>query len=159
MTIVILNFPEDAVPLIDAYFPAGTLDADQKNELAEGLTTALLRAERAPDTEFFRKIAWCYLHELPADGVRSAAQPATTFRIEMTTPEGALSDRRRAEVVAAATDVVASVVGEIDGEPPATWVLCKEIDEGSWGAGGAVIAFSALREAAAAQREAATATT
>ena len=146
------------MPLIDAYFPAGTLNADQKNELAESLTTALLRAERAPDTEFFRRIAWCYLHELPADGVRSAGQPATTFRIEMTTPAGALSDRRRAEVVASATEVVARVVGEVDGEPPATWVLCKEIAEGSWGAGGHVIAFNALRDAALAERDAAPAT-
>jgi phenylpyruvate tautomerase PptA (4-oxalocrotonate tautomerase family) len=143
------------MPLIDAYYPAGTLNADQRNELAEGLTTALLRAERAPDTEFFRKVAWTFLHELPAEDVRSAAQPATLFRIEMTTPEGALSDRRRAELVAAATEVVTRVVGEIDGEPPATWVLCREIAEGSWGAGGHVIAFKALRDAAAAERDAA----
>ena len=143
------------MPLIDAYFPAGILSAEQKSELAEGLMTKLLRAERAPDTEFFRKVTWVYLHELPAENVLSAAQPAALFRIDVTTPEGALSDRRRAELVAGATEVVANVVGEIDGEAPATWVLCKEIDEGSWGAGGAVIAFSALREAAAAQREAA----
>ena len=146
------------MPLIDAYIPAGVLDSGQKTELAEGLMTKLLRAERAPDTEFFRKVTWVYLHELPTDNVRSAGRPATLFRIDVTTPEGALSDRRRAELVAGATEVVARVVGEIDGEPPATWVLCKEIDEGSWGAGGHVIAFKALRDAAAAQRETAPAT-
>jgi hypothetical protein len=32
------------------------------------------------------------------------------------------------------------------------WVLCREIDEGSWGAGGQVIRFQQLREAAAAER-------
>lgn len=138
------------MPLINAYFPAGILSTEQKSELAEGLMTKLLRAERAPDHEFFRKITWVYLHELPAENVLSAAQPAPLFRIDVTTPEGALSDRRRAELVAGATEVVTNVVGAIDGEPPATWVLCNEIAEGSWGAGGAVISFQALRDAAAA---------
>jgi len=76
------------MPLIDAYFPAGILSAEQKSELAEGLMTRLLRAERAPDTEFFRKVTWVYLHELPAENVLSAARPAALFRIDVTTPEG-----------------------------------------------------------------------
>ena len=33
------------------------------------------------------------------------------------------------------------------------FVLCREIDEGSWGAGGQVIHFQQLREIAKAQRE------
>ena len=137
------------MPLLEVTFPAGALDATQKETLAEGLTTVLLRAERAPDTEFFRTIAWCYLHELPAEHVLSAAKPATTFRVDVTTPEGALSDRRRAEFVAEATRVVNEVVG---GEPP-VWVLCREIAEGSWGAGGHVISFKALVDAAKVERE------
>jgi phenylpyruvate tautomerase PptA (4-oxalocrotonate tautomerase family) len=149
------------VPLMDVYFAAGSLTAEQKSELAERLTTTLLRAERAPDTPAFRTITWTYLHELDPEHVLSAARPASppTFRIDVTTPEGALSDRRRAELVAAATEAVTDVVGEVDGGPPATWVLCREIAEGSWGAGGTVVAFQALREAAAAERAAAQAAT
>jgi phenylpyruvate tautomerase PptA (4-oxalocrotonate tautomerase family) len=149
------------VPLLDVYFAAGSLTAEQKAELAERLTTSLLRAERAPDTPAFRTITWAYLHELDREHVLSAGRPASppTFRIEATTPEGALSDRRRAEFVAAATQAVADVVGEVDGEPPPTWVLCREIAEGSWGAGGTVVAFKALQEAAAAERAAAQAAT
>ena len=144
------------MPIFEVTYPEGALTPEARSQLLEDLTTALLRAERAPDTEFFRNVTWSYVHELPAGCVNAAGQPVeqATFRIDVTTPEGALSDRRRAELVAGATEVVANVVGEIDGEPPATWVLCKEIDEGSWGAGGAVIAFKALREAAAAEREA-----
>ena len=57
------------MPLIDLTFPQGALGAEQRAQLAEHLTAALLRAERAPDTEFFRRITWCYMHELPADAV------------------------------------------------------------------------------------------
>ncbi len=144
------------MPMIDATFPSGALDDEQKDALAEQLTTALLRAERAPDTEFFRSITWTFLHELPAGDVRAAGVPvaAPAFRIEITTPEGALSDRRRAEVVAEATRVVREIAGIAEDETMMrVWILCREIAEGSWGAGGQVIAFQALREAAAAERE------
>ncbi len=143
------------MPMIDATFPSGVLDDEQKDVLAEQLTTVLLRAERAPDTEFFRSVTWTYLHELPAADVRAAGRPvaAPTFRVEVTTPEGALSDRRRAELVGEATRVVREVAGIAEEDALRVWVLCREIAEGSWGAGGQVVAFQALREAAAAERD------
>lgn len=142
------------MPLIDVTFPAGALDQEQKSELAESLMNVLLRAERAPDTQFFRDVTWVYLHELPADSVTSAGRPvaAPTFRVELTTPEGALSDRRREEAVSEATRTVREIAGIPEEESLRVWVLCREIDEGSWGAGGQVIRFQQLREAAAAER-------
>ena len=76
------------MPLIDITYPQGTLTPDQRTELANGLTAALLRAERAPDTEFFRSITWAHVHELPQGSVLAAGRPVTepTFRIEATTP-------------------------------------------------------------------------
>ena len=71
----------------------------------------------------------------------------------MTTPEGALSDRRREELVGAATGAVREIAGIPDEQALRVWVLCHEVDEGSWGAGGAVVRFEALREAAKAERE------
>src|SRR4030088_30881 len=56
---------ERLMPLIDLYYPAGTFTPEARTELADGLTTVLLRAERAPDTEFFRKITWIHVHEQP----------------------------------------------------------------------------------------------
>lgn len=144
------------MPLIDVTCPAGALTDDQRDALVEGLTAALLRAERAPDTQFFRDITWVYLHELPDGAVRAAGRPVAqpTFRVESTTPEGALSDRRRAEFVAEATRVTCEVAG-IDPEQALTrvWVLTHEVPEGSWCAGGQVIAFKMLRDAAQAERE------
>ena len=143
------------MPMIDVTYPEGALTADERSTLAEELTTALLRAERAPDTEFFRNVTWIYLHELPRGAVMAAGQPVAkpTFRLEVTTPEGALSDRRRAELVTEATRVVREIAGIADEDSLRIWVLCREIDEGSWGAGGNVIQFQQLREAAKQQRE------
>jgi len=147
------------MPLMDITYPAGALSTDQRTELADELTTILLRAERAPDTDFFRQVTWVNVHELPADCVIAAGRPVTapTFRIDVTTPEGALSDRRRKELVTEATAAVRETAGIPEEQALRVWVLCHEVAEGSWGAGGHVVEFTALREAAKAQREAVTA--
>ena len=117
----------------------------------------LLRAERAPDTEFFRSVTWVFVHELPAEHVYTAGRPvaAPIFRIDTTTPQGALSDRRREELVTNATEVVRRIADIPEEEGLRVFVLCHEVDEGSWGAAGNVVRFQALREAAAAERAAA----
>lgn len=142
------------MPMIDVTYPEGSLSADARNALVDGLTTALLRAERAPDTEFFRSITWAYVHEIPGERVYAAGRPvaAPTVRIDVTTPQGALSDRRRQELVVAATELTRDAFGIPEAEALRIWVLCHEVDEGSWGAGGQVIAFQALRDAATAER-------
>jgi phenylpyruvate tautomerase PptA (4-oxalocrotonate tautomerase family) len=143
------------MPIMDVTYPQGALTEDQRTELADELTTVLLRAERAPDTDFFREVTWVFMHELPEGAVLTAGRPVgqPIFRVVCTTPEGALSDRRRAELVAEATRVVREIAGIAEEDAMRIFVLCREIDEGSWGAGGQVIHFQQLREIAKAQRE------
>jgi phenylpyruvate tautomerase PptA (4-oxalocrotonate tautomerase family) len=143
------------MPMIDVTYPAGSLTPEARQSLANDLTTALLRAERAPDTEFFRSITWALVHELPAEHIFSAGAPvqAPVIRVEATTPEGALSDRRRAEFVEAATKAISVAFGIPESETlTRVWVTHREIAEGSWGAGGQIIRFAQLREMAAAAR-------
>ena len=144
------------MPMIDLTLPAGALEPDERTSLVDELTTILLRAERAPDTEFFRSLTWVFVNERPASHVYRSGQPveAPIVRVEVTTPEGALSDRRRAELVDGAGKAICEALDIPEDEAPLrVWVLCKEIAEGSWGAGTQVIQFQQLREAAAAQRE------
>jgi phenylpyruvate tautomerase PptA (4-oxalocrotonate tautomerase family) len=143
------------MPVFEVTYPEGALSADARAKMLEDLTTALLRAERAPDTEFFRNVTWSYVHELPAGSVNAAGRPveAPTFKIDVTTPQGALSDRRREELVAEATSIVREAAGIPDDEALRVWVLMHEVAEGSWGAGGQVIRFEQLREIAKGQRE------
>jgi phenylpyruvate tautomerase PptA (4-oxalocrotonate tautomerase family) len=80
-----------------------------------------------------------------------------TFKVDVTTPEGALSDRRREELVAEATRVVREAAGIGEEDALRVWVLLHEVAEGSWGAGGQIIRFEQLREMAKGEREAAVA--
>ena len=143
------------MPIFEVTYPQGTLSDEDRSRLMEELTTALLRAERAPDTDFFRGITWSYVHELPEGAVRAAGKPVLepTFKIDVTTPEGALSDRRREELVAEATRIVSEIAGLGEQDGLRVWVLMHEVAEGRWGAGGRVIQFQQLLEAAKAERE------
>jgi phenylpyruvate tautomerase PptA (4-oxalocrotonate tautomerase family) len=143
------------MPFMEITYPQGALSAEARATLAEELTTILLRAERAPDTEFFRNVTWLYTNELPADSVHAAGVPvqAPTFKLDVTTPQGALSDRRRKELVAEATSAIREAAGIPEQEGLRVWVLCHEVAEGSWGAAGNVVEFEALRAAAKAERE------
>jgi phenylpyruvate tautomerase PptA (4-oxalocrotonate tautomerase family) len=143
------------MPLIDFTYPAGTFGSEERTQLADGLTTALLRAERAPDTDFFRSITWAYLHELPEGTIHAAGRPveAPTFRIEATVPQGALSDRRKQEFVAAATELVSEAAGLTEADGLRVWVLVHDVPDGNWGAAGNVVRFEQLRDAAAQERE------
>ncbi|MBJ7331373.1 MAG: tautomerase family protein [Solirubrobacteraceae bacterium] len=143
------------MPTFSLTYPEGALSPEARTQVVEDLTTALLRAERAPDTQFFRDVTWAYVHELPAGAVLTAGKPVTEpiFKVDVTTPAGALSDRRREEFVAEATRVISEAAGLGEQDLLRVWVLMHEVAEGSWGAGGQVIRFEQLREAAKAERE------
>lgn len=148
------------MPLMDVTYPQGALSPDARDALIEALTAAILRAERAPDTEFFRNVTWVYAHELPAANVYVGGRPAqpAVFRVEAKVPQGALSDRRKQELVETATAAVVEHSELTPEQSLRVFVLVNEVPEGNWGAAGNVIQFEQLRAAAAAQREQAAAT-
>src|SRR5688500_13354232 len=113
MRVTSISVRGGTVPVFELTYPEGALEPEARTRLMDDLTTALLRAERAPDTEFFRSVTWSYVHELPAGSVLAAGSPVDrpTFRIDVTTPEGALSDRRREELVGEATRLVREAAG------------------------------------------------
>jgi hypothetical protein len=59
-SVIYARTKERRMPLIDLSYPAGTFTPEARTALADELTTVLLRAERAPDTEFSRNITWVY---------------------------------------------------------------------------------------------------
>jgi len=143
------------MPLIDLFYPAGTFTPEARTELADELTTVVLRAERAPDTEFFRNITWIHVHELPEGTMFAAGRPITepVFRVQLTIPQGALSERRKQELVSEATRVVSEAAGLGRSDGLRVWVVINEVPDGNWGAGGAIVEFEQLRGYAARERE------
>ena len=77
------------------------------------------------------------MHELPAGAMHTADGVAELPQVvvKVTTPEGALSDRRRAELTKELTRMILDATGWDDDAALRIWILNREIDEGSWGAG------------------------
>jgi phenylpyruvate tautomerase PptA (4-oxalocrotonate tautomerase family) len=144
------------MPKIDLTYSADALSPEAKSELPGKLANTLLKWEKAPDTDFFRSISWTNVHELAPDSSHDGNGPNARprFVIDVTTPAGALSDRRRAEMTKEMTEQVLEAAG-LDAEEDGlrVWVLMHEVAEGSWGAAGAIVQFEKLREAARQKRE------
>lgn len=87
------------MPMIELTVPSGALTPAGRESVQRELAAVLLHWEGAPDTEFFRAQAWSYLHELPAGAQVTAADDAPRFRVDVTVPQGALSERRKAGLV------------------------------------------------------------
>ena len=137
------------MPLIDVTMPAGALEPETRAGLVERLGETLLKWEGAPDTEFVRSIMWVHVHELPADAVNAAGRLVVEphFRLDVTVPEGALSERRKAGAVKELTEAVAEAAGIAPQDALLrVWVLVREVPDGNWGAGGQIIRFAQLRE-------------
>ena len=148
------------MPMIELTYPEGSIAAEAREGLLEELATKLLEAERAPDTEFFRSITWVYANAIaPADlavGGRPGGEPR--FRVQITVPDGALSDRRKGILVDSVNEVVLSAAGLPEGEGLRVWTLIREVPDGNWGAAGQQVRYQQLVEAAAAEREGAAVT-
>jgi len=132
------------MPMIQLTTPEGALTPAGRKSIQHTLATVLLRAEGAPDTALFRSLAWSYLTELPAGAQTTAEDDAPRFRVEVTVPAGALSERRKALLVTNATAAVLDAAGLTDADALRVWVLIHEQPEGTWGAGGSIVRYADL---------------
>jgi phenylpyruvate tautomerase PptA (4-oxalocrotonate tautomerase family) len=137
------------MPMIDLTYVRGSLDPQAQSRLTDELVTALLRAERAPDTPFLRDNTVVYLYPLePAAqsvGGRGSGEPR--FRVDMTVFHGALSQDRKEQLAA---DVHAAVCAAARIEPDGSralhvWTLIHEIPEGNWAGGGKIIYYQQVK--------------
>ncbi|MFJ9634829.1 4-oxalocrotonate tautomerase family protein [Streptomyces sp. NPDC101175] len=132
------------MPMIRLTVPSGALTEEGRRTVRRDLAAVLLRWEGAPDTAFFRAQAWSYLVELPEGAQTTAEDDASRYLVEVTVPQGALSERRRAGLVEDATRTVLAAAGLGQDDALRVWVLVHEQPDGTWGAGGSIVRHSDL---------------
>lgn len=144
------------MPLMELTYQEGAITPETRDGLVETLTTRLLKAEGAPDTQFFRDVTWVLVNERPAALTYAGDRPgAGVVKLDVVTPEGALDDARRAQMIEQATAAIREAFEIADEDALKVWVLCRDVVDGGWGAGGGVIHYQQLVEMAKAQRAAA----
>ncbi len=143
------------MPMIELTYPKGAIAPDARAELLDELATKLLAAEKAPDTEFFRSITWVYANEIDGNDLAVGGRPGgePRFRVQVTVPDGALSDRRKGILVDSVNEAVLRATGLPESEGLRVWTLIREVPDGNWGAAGQQIRYQQLVELAAGERE------
>ncbi len=141
------------MPLMELTYEEGALTPEARDQLVENLTTNLLKAEGAPNTEFFRSVTWVLINERPAALTYAGDKPgAGVVKLDVITPEGALNDDRREQMIQAGTATIREAFGIADEDALKVWVLCRDVVDGGWGAGGNMIHYKELVQIAEAQR-------
>ncbi|MFF3663698.1 tautomerase family protein [Streptomyces olivochromogenes] len=140
------------MPMIRLTVPPASLTEEGRETIQRDLAAVLLRWEGALDTSFFRAQAWSYLVELPEGAQTTAEDDEPRFLVDVTVPQGALSERRKAGLVEDATKTVLAAAGLAPDDALRVWVLVHEQPEGTWGAGGSVIRYADLVALAKGQR-------
>jgi phenylpyruvate tautomerase PptA (4-oxalocrotonate tautomerase family) len=128
------------MPTITVTAPSGALEQAPRDRMMKRLSDALLTAEGADiDNAAAQAIAWTYFNEIPAALFYVGGIPADTprLKIEITTPEGALTDHARRQL---AQDIGAIVEAEAGaaGAGLHHWVLFHEVREGGWATAGKI---------------------
>ena len=115
----------------------------------------MLEAEKAPDTEFFRSITWVYANEIEPEMLAVGGRPGgePRFRVQVTVPDGALSDRRKGILVDSFNQAVLRAAGLDESQGIRVWTVIREVPDGNWGAAGQQVRYQQLVEAATAERE------
>ena len=127
------------MPMIDVYAPDDLFPAGTDRQLAEELTSALLRAESVttPSAAHLANTA-AYIHHLDPRAVHTAGtRSARTVRVQVLTPPGALNRTDQKTLIAEATEIVARIAGDPT-QSGRTWVLLTEAAEGGWRIAGRV---------------------
>src|SRR5688500_14004898 len=96
------------MPMIELTYPKGAIESAARENLLDELATRLLSAEKAPDTEFLRSITWVYANEIDPADLAVGGKPGgdARFRVQITVPDGALSDRRKGILVDGVNEAV-----------------------------------------------------
>lgn len=129
------------MPTITVTAPKGALDKAVRDALMKRLSDTLLKWEGADvSSPVAQSIAWTYYNEAPADGfyVGGVATSDPRFKIDVTTPQGALTEDTRGELAKEIGEIVEDMTGAA-GAGLNHWVLFHEINDGAWAAAGRIV--------------------
>jgi phenylpyruvate tautomerase PptA (4-oxalocrotonate tautomerase family) len=132
------------MPQIQLTAPAGALTDEGRATIQQELARTLLKWEGAPDNDFFKALGWSYLHELPAGAQVTAADTEPRFRIDVTVPQFALNDDRKAGLAKEVTTLVLAAAGLSPDQAQRVWVLINEQTDGTWAVGGQIFRHADL---------------
>jgi phenylpyruvate tautomerase PptA (4-oxalocrotonate tautomerase family) len=137
------------MPLVQVEATEFALNKKEQDSLMFRISNAVLKAERAPVTDAgAQALAWAYYNERPKGSIYVGGEnlDQTPLRIAVTTPDGALNDDTRAELVAEIGEIVDDIVGPYD-DRLNHWTMLYDLAEKHWSGNGQIFPLAAIQEA------------
>jgi phenylpyruvate tautomerase PptA (4-oxalocrotonate tautomerase family) len=147
----LVNREEAAMPMFDLTCPQGAIEAEDREEVMQRLTSALVRHEGAPEgSSRAQGMAWGFVHEMPEGAVTIAGRRPVRpiYRLEVTVPAGTLlggpgpvGTASRRNLVREASEIILAGEGTTYSPAEALRVYCivREVPDGHWGGFGTTL--------------------
>ncbi|MDX2505233.1 MAG: hypothetical protein QNL62_12270 [Gammaproteobacteria bacterium] len=137
------------MPLIQITAPTDVLDKGEQNELINRVSNAVLKAEGADTHDSdAQSLVWAYYIENPISnsyvGGENLDKPP--FIVSIVTPQGALNEVTRGELVKSIGEIINDLVGVFN-DRLNHWTMMHEVNEGSWGGSGQVFNLAGIQSA------------
>ncbi|TCC97966.1 4-oxalocrotonate tautomerase [Pedobacter frigidisoli] len=135
------------MPLIYLNCPVGTFKPEAKKAMAEELTTAALKLEKLPDSDFVRSTVWIYINEYPSENVYHGGSSIGTnvISMEVNAFKGGLDDVAKQLLVEQFTFAISKNADIGKNKPIPAYIIIREIDENDWGIFGKIISLESVR--------------
>ena len=143
------------MPIMQIYYPQGSLTDERKGALAQRLTDVLLLMEGNAKTTAGLGFASVLFTEVAQSdwwvGGRTDAayvMPPGKFLVRVTIPEGYMNQAHKTEVHAAIAAAIVAVTGNPNdpGQGGSVQVIIDEVAEGNWGVHGKTISLADIAD-------------
>lgn len=137
------------MPFVKVTAPLGALSKKDRDSLMSRLSRAVLKAEGADIKDpAALALVWAHYIDLPPSacyvGGENLDEPPLV--ISITTPEGALNEVTRSDLVNEVGSIVDDIIGAFE-DRLNHWTMLYEVDEGSWGGSGQIFPLAGIQAA------------
>lgn len=137
------------MPKLIIHSPAGTFDAQAKQQVAAELTVFCLQCEALPASPFVKSTVWTYFNDYPVSTVFMGEAQATAHVVsaQIYTIQGGLDAAAKHQMIQGVTEIFGRHT-RIGARVP-VYLVVHEVPEANWGIFGQHADLSALRASAA----------
>jgi len=138
------------MPLIYINAPAGTFQQEERDALADKLTTIALDSENLPNTPFVRSTTWIFFKDYDEGAVYHGGKPGGTrvIGIEVNAFQGGLDALAKEKLITEFTGAIRQCLGLADDAIAPVYIILRDVPTIDWGVFGATISLRDLRDPA-----------
>ncbi|MGE7370343.1 tautomerase family protein [Neorhizobium sp. NPDC001467] len=136
------------MPLIYVNAPEGTFSPEDRDALAEKLTTIGLDSEKLPQHPFDRSTCWIYFRDYPHGSIYHGGKPGGTkvISLEVNSFAGLPTTEGKLYLYQHFTDVIQKHANAPQGARVPVYIILREVETRDWGVFGHTLTIDDVRK-------------